>query len=559
MELHYILVVLVIIAIIVAQIYIYRNTKKKIATYKSIFPNSTSSYSIVEKEIQIESCSDDDDYVENIDTISVSQLNINTNNDTLKEIRNALNMYLQKNKGAASDFYLMKDVVERYCDAEEEEINIQQPIPLYLGLMGTMVGIIVGIGFIAVSGGLSSESLMDNITSLMTCVAIAMAASLVGICCTTLISWSAKSATSKVEADKNRFYSWLQTELLPVLSGNAVNALYLLQQNLMTFNQTFQSNIEGLDGALSKVEESSREQIELITLIKDIDIKRVAQANVTVLKELKECTGEIAVFNKYLHSVSGYLHSVNELNSNINEHLNRTAAIENMGAFFEREINQVAAREQYINEVVAKVDDTLRKTFEKLAESTRESVTQLRNNSVSEFDALLKHYSEQKEEFARMLQEQREEFAARNAETTELMKEIRNLADIKAVMGQLVESTKGQTAILERLVSSLKNQNNGGRREGFPIESTVQHVSAPVFPKSITYMVATITLLAFMAFGLYVYNSFIAEPRIEVVGVSNEPQQTIVPTSTQVEPNISNDQTVNVDSLESTQSATQEQ
>ena len=158
-----------------------------------------------------------------------------------------------------------------------------------------------------------------------------------------------------------------------------------------------------------------------------------------------------------------------------------------------------------------------------------------------------------------MLQEQREEFAARNAETTELMKEIRNLADIKAVMGQLVESTKGQTAILERLVSSLKNQNNGGRREGFPIESAVQHVSAPVFPKSITYMVATITLLAFMAFGLYVYNSFIAEPRIEVVGVSNEPQQTIVPTSTQVEPNISNDQTVNVDYLESTQSATQEQ
>ena len=557
MELHYILVVLVILAIIVAQIYIFKNTKKKITTYKSIFPNNTSSYSIVEREIQTNNGNDDEDgYVEDIDAVSVSQLNISTDNETLKEIKNALNMYLQKNKGAASDFYLMKDVVERYCDAEEEEINVQQPIPLYLGLMGTMVGIIVGIGFIAVSGGLSSASLMDNITSLMTCVAIAMAASLVGICCTTLISWSAKSATSKVEADKNRFYSWLQTELLPVLSGNAVNALYLLQQNLMTFNQTFQSNIEGLDGALSKVEESSREQIELITLIKDIDIKRAAQANITVLKELKECTGEIAVFNKYLHSVSGYLHSVNELNGNINEHLNRTAAIEKMGAFFEREINQVVAREQYINEVVAKVDDTLRKTFEKLAESTRENVTQLRNNSVTEFDALLKHYSEQKEEFAKMLQEQKEEFAARNAESTELMKEIRNLADIKAVMGQLVESTKGQTVILERLVNSLKNQNNAGRRDDLSIESAEQPVSAPVFPKSIIYMVATITLLAFMAFGLYVYNSFIAEPRIEVVGVSNELQQTVAPSTTQVEPNSSNEQTVNVDSLESTQSAT---
>ena len=93
MELHYILVVLVIIAIIVAQIYIYRNTKKKIATYKSIFPNSTSSYSNGEKEIQTESCSDDDDvYVEDIDTISVSQFTINTDNETLKKITDDMNM-----------------------------------------------------------------------------------------------------------------------------------------------------------------------------------------------------------------------------------------------------------------------------------------------------------------------------------------------------------------------------------------------------------------------------------------------------------------------------------
>lgn len=552
MELHYILVILVILTIIVAQAYIYKNTKIKIVTYKSIFPNSTSSYSIVETVIHTDNSNDEDEsFSENIDTISVSQLNINTNNDTLKEIRDALNMYLQKNKGAASDFYLMKDVVERYCDAKEEEINIQQPIPLYLGLMGTMVGIIVGIGFIAVSGGLSSESLMDNITSLMTCVAIAMAASLVGICCTTLISWSAKSATSKVEADKNRFYSWLQTELLPVLSGNAVNALYLLQHNLMTFNQTFQSNIEGLDGALSKVVESSREQIELINLIKDIDIKKVAQANITVLKELKECTGEITVFNKYLHSVSGFLHSVNELNSNINEHLNRTAVIENMGIFFEREISQVAAREKYINEVVAKVDDTLRKTFEKLSESTKESVTQLRNNSVTEFDALLKHYSEQKEEFTRMLKEQREEFADRNTETTELMKEIRNLADVKAAIGQLVESEKCQASMLERLVSCLNNQYQDSHMADFSHAEEEKTVATQVFPMSIIYMVAIITLLSFMAFGLYVYNSFVAKPKIEVVGVSNGLQQTTASSNIQIVSDVNKEQIVKkIDSLE---------
>ena len=283
----------------------------------------------------------------------------------------------------------------------------------------------------------------------------------------------------------------------------------------MTFNQTFQSNIEGLSGALSKVEASSKEQVQLITLIKDIDIKRVAQANVTVLKELKECTGEIAVFNQYLHNVSNYLHSVNELNSNINEHLNRTAVIEKLGIFFEKEINQVAAREQYINEVVANVDNTLQKSFIKISENTKEVVTSLQNNSVSEFDALLKHYAKQKEEFSQMLQEQREEFIARNAETIELMKEIRNLADTKVVMNQLVETTKGQSAILEKLANSLKNQNvtSGGFREAE--YGNDKGIVTPAFPKSIVYMVATITALAFMSFGLYAYNTFIEKSKVK--------------------------------------------
>lgn len=522
---------MVIVAIIGFQIYIYLNTKKKIDAFKSIFPQSTSSYSIIEIEVptneeyednkNAEYDDEEDEYDEDEyeDFVNVSQIKVTAKNPTLNEICNALNMYLQKNKGAASDFHLMKDVVERYCDAEEEEISVQQPIPLYLGLMGTMVGIIVGIGFIAVSGGLSSTSLMDNITSLMTCVAIAMAASLVGIFCTTLISWNSKSATTKVEADKNRFYSWLQTELLPVLSGNAVNALYLLQQNLTTFNQTFQSNISGLDKALAKVVESSKEQTELISLIKDIDIKRVAQANITVLKELKECTGEIEVFNRYLHNVSEYLTAVNELNGNINEHLNRTHAIEQMGEFFEREINQVQAREQYINQVVANVDNVLRRTVESLEESTRERITTLRNNSVSEFDALLQHYAQQKTEFERQLQEQREEFAARSEETITLMKEIKNLAEVKSVMSQVLEATKNQTAAIERLANSLKNQPNGSYTQT-AVEPTSFNPKIEL-PRSIVYMVAVITISAVASLGIYIYTTFVEKPKVTTI--TNKP------------------------------------
>lgn len=140
MTLHYILVVLIIIVIIGAQLYIYKNTKNKISTYKSIFPASSSSYSVINMDIET---TEDDSNSEYKGVVTVSQVQIDTQNPTLIEIRNALNTYLQKNKGAASDFYLMKDVVERYCDADEEEISIQQPIPLYLVMMPKVVGVVL--------------------------------------------------------------------------------------------------------------------------------------------------------------------------------------------------------------------------------------------------------------------------------------------------------------------------------------------------------------------------------------------------------------------------------
>lgn len=472
---HYFIVIALIILIIGLQVKSYQNTKNKIKSYNSIFPSYDSDYRIknvlvkVAEEPDYES--EEDYFFSDEDGVEVSQLEVNSSSPVMGRIITALNNYLSKNKGAASDFHLMKDVVERYCDAEEEEITTQQPIPLYLGLMGTMVGIIVGIGAIAISGGLAGGSLMNHISELMTCVAIAMAASFTGVLCTTIIAWKSKDAVSKVQADKNRFYSWIQTELLPVLSGDAVNAIYLLQQNLMSFNQTFKANVAGLDTALSKIGDASKEQVELIELIRDIDIRQVAQANIKVLKELKDCTNEMTTFNQYLHNVSGYLNAVNALNSNINEHLNRTAAIERMGAFFESEIAQVSEREQYINQVVANVDDTLRKTFEALSDNVKTGVVELRGKTAEEYAELTTSWEAQQnafreslaaqqiamqellqqreKEFTEYLVQQQASLAEKATVITSMAKEIQMLGDTKSAMNDLVASTKDQNRKLD--------------------------------------------------------------------------------------------------------------
>lgn len=521
---HYIIVIIIIVGIICFQLYSYADTSKKIKKYKSIFPKSVSAYSLRELSLREEPehtlISEDDDLPLSLDEVTkgedevtVSQVHIEDASPTLLEVEHSLNMYLQKNKGAASDFHIMKDVVERYCDADEEEITTQQPIPLYLGLMGTMVGIIVGIVYIAATKGFSVDDITQSVTELMTCVAIAMSASFMGVYCTTRISWKSKDAFSRVESDKNKFYSWLQTELLPTLSGNTVNALYLLQQNLTQFNSTFQTNISGLNRALGQVRETSAEQVELINLLQDIDIRRVAQANVTVLRELRDCTGELTRFNQYMHSVSDYLTAVNALNSNINEHLNRTAAIERMGAFFEREIDQVRTREQYINEVVANVDNTLRDTFNALSEGTRNGVTELRNNSTAEFDRVTEALTAQQQTFKEALNTQRDEFAqalrseqesfmeylrgqkdslsAKSEEITQIVDRIRDFSETKNAMNSLLSASREQTGKLEELIGLLGRRN----REG-GVSSGPSKFEIPAFYKIAIGAIAGLMLLS---------------------------------------------------------------
>lgn len=196
---HFVVIAIVLL-IIFLQVKTLLAALRKLKEFGQIFPQSSSSYRVAEGN------------EENNLLMGTPQqpgenarIEVYTKNGTLQEIVGALNAYLEKNKGAASDFNLMRDIVERYTSAEEEQITILQPIPLYLGLMGTMIGIIIGIGAGAIAGDFSGAGLMESIPALMVCVSIAMAASFCGILFTTRLSLKFKTAKSTTEANKNRF------------------------------------------------------------------------------------------------------------------------------------------------------------------------------------------------------------------------------------------------------------------------------------------------------------------------------------------------------------------
>lgn len=225
---HNIIIIAIIVCIVYVQLRIYQRTKNKLDVFKNIFSDKLKlKLQSYYKEIdnydgdENESISDDTDDNEDEECeddnlretfIAIEGKDIN-DNPIRKRIINSINSYLENNNNSVSDFHLLKDIVDRNCDAAEEEIDAQIPMPLYLGLAGTMAGILVGVGYLVLSGGLNdllttaNGNGADGIEALLFGVALAMIASIVGISLTTYGSSQMKDVKTKEENGKHIFLS----------------------------------------------------------------------------------------------------------------------------------------------------------------------------------------------------------------------------------------------------------------------------------------------------------------------------------------------------------------
>jgi len=383
--LHYIIIGIIIVVIVYYQVKEYLSTLSKIELFQEIFPKwSTDCGVIISEENGL-----------------VTGIVSDHSNPILSVIIESINKYLNNNRGSISDFHLMRDIVDRNCDTAEEEINTQVPVPLYYGLMGTMFGIFVGVGFLVFTGGLqellgsgTSFNGANGISALLSGVALAMISSIVGIFLTTLGSAKIKDCKVEVDRTKNVFLSWIHSELLPELSSDMNGAFEKMTRNLTTFNSTFSTNTKELRNTLGVVNESYKGQSELLHTINQLKIRDIASANIGVYDKLKNCTDEIGYFGTYLHSVNEYINNVRKLNDKLDSNESRTKAIEDMGTFFKEERANMQVWNGIVSKSVGEVDVNLQLVVQRLKASATE-----------EFEALIKHTSKQSEGFLKVANE----------------------------------------------------------------------------------------------------------------------------------------------------------
>ena len=432
------LVPFIVVVIIALQIFFFVKNVLRMREYKQIFLEE-SSWGIAH----------------NSETKFVSGI-YGRGNKVFESIKDSINKYLENNSGSVIDFSLLKDAVDRHCDSVENDINTLTPTPLYCGLAGTMAGVIVGLSSLLTTGSitalLSSGSgnfgtAAEGVNDLLSGVAWAMLASIMGILLTTIASLLFKRYKLQGESGKNTFLAWLQAKLLPELPSDTSDALNRLVKNLNRFNNTFAENTSSLRGALREVNESYRIQGDIIKAVHDMDVMKMAKANVRVLEELKECTDKLEQFNEYLDDIHGYTDAIHTFTTQFEQEANRLHVLEEIQQFFMRHKAEIAKDS-------ADVDVALRNALRTLKETASSNTSDLNSTLVKQAEELKRIIAVERESFERLNGELRAQFGAELNQIPMLQKQLAEIAGIPVKLDKLIDR-------MERSNSSLASQVSG--------------------------------------------------------------------------------------------------
>ena len=391
-----IIVPVIIIGIVSLQIFFFLKNLQRMKEFKDIFKEADSWNILYDEESHF-----------------VSSI-AGKGNETFQAIKFSINKYLRSHTGSVVDFNLLKDAVDRHCDSVEEDINTQTPVPLYCGLAGTMIGVIIGLSSLLYTNSITSllggnkaknnteivqqtkdseteadehiSQAADGVNDLLTGVAWAMLASILGIGLTTANSLFFKKYKLEEESGKNDFYAWVQSQLLPELPSDTSDILQKLVSNLNRFNNVFSKNTKELGSTLSEVNRSYEIQADIIGYLQEMDIERVSAANIHVLKELQGCTNELREFQTYLNSVQGYTTSIQKFTELFNSESERLHVLEDIKTVFQ-------GNKDLIAKDLTSSQDLLKESMTQMRRATEDSVEELRKaltNEMNRFDDINK-------------------------------------------------------------------------------------------------------------------------------------------------------------------------
>jgi len=210
------------------QLYYFFGNRKKLDTVRNFF--------VKKREYEVYGEAED------------SQLNpdVAEEGSSLHTLIKELNEYTKKNHGT-TDFSVIQNKTDRKINVLYDNATSRIAFPTYVGLMGTFIGVFLGLLFFTIGLGSSpnGEGITDEtIGNLISGVLVSMSTSFIGLLLTTITHHLAAETQKEVREDKNEFYEFIQNELMPTLGVSMVAALNKLRHNINLFEPSFNNVID---------------------------------------------------------------------------------------------------------------------------------------------------------------------------------------------------------------------------------------------------------------------------------------------------------------------------
>lgn len=410
----------IVFAIIAFQIKYYRNTLLRVNQLSDFFPpdnggyekNHYSNNSLFEERELFDSSADNDEFDEdedeNEDSYSSSDKEIIrtpksvvNRHASFKGLVELINQYLRKNENGVVDFNTIKEMTEREILHHEKEIEHSLPIPLFIGLGGTFLGVIIGI-IMLIAGSMISGDIITQVSimSFLGGVMIAMCGSLCGLYLTTKnTNFHYKAAQIENDKRKNQFYNFVQLEIIPEVGETPNDILTAFLRGLSTFNNDFTGNLKTFRTSLNLVTDNLHKQSEFIDKIEKTGFKNILSNSIGLIERFETASSRFGLVSDYIarvtesfEKISGAsrdleriiekISSFDQKIGDIKEEYQKSSLLVNEALIFFKDkystLNKgVDVIKQHLEGVDDNLDEFLKKQSDKIKESTEKLVAEI--------------------------------------------------------------------------------------------------------------------------------------------------------------------------------------
>lgn len=402
------LTVAVVLCVIGAQIFFFTQTKGNIQKLKSFFPDVSvlklkdvllpsnvlrdagrleTFLGVIDADIQSD-VDDDDEDVQLVSLISKAQ---NYDNPEFKRVIFKTNSYLCKNHGTAADYELLKNICEHDIEVLDDQIHNTLNAPLYLGLAGTFIGMIVGLWGVNLNDFMTGSVQTSGLQHLLWGVVAAMVASLCGLGMTVYNTvYSYKESVKDNDIAKEKYFDFLRTELMPVLSNSMASSLSSLKSVLGHFVDRFGKNLDSYAESAQLLNDNLEKQHQVLEDINKLSLTKTATKIAETFVNLKDSADKLEIFKRYQDQLNGTIDQVERASGHIGEviqkfddfNANLSIVLQNQSATLDLQQQFKEAIETHFP-AGSEGREVWRKEFDMLVEDSKKVTTTLNDQLVS--------------------------------------------------------------------------------------------------------------------------------------------------------------------------------